>query len=166
MSGYFRRWRRGGVWPRITDRLRSRGRPHAGRQSQPTAAIRDAQSVKRTEQGGQARGDAAGKKVAGRKRHVLVAVLGMRLVGVVHAARLHDRDGAKSVLRQRAHRCLRLRVIWADGGYAGTLVGWLARFRPRQPLRRELVKRADDGCGFVVQPTRGIVERTLGWRNR
>jgi putative transposase len=164
--GDFRRWRLGGVWQRINDRLRSLVRQHAGRQSQPTAAILDSQSVKTTEQGGQARGYEAGKKGAERKRHVLVDVLGMLLIVVVHAASIQDRQGAKSVLRQLAHRFLRLRLIWADGGYAGTLVGWLARFRPRHPLRLEIVKRADAVCGFVVQPKRWIVERTLGWLNR
>lgn len=85
---------------------------------------------------------------------------------VVHAASVQDREGAKAVLTQLAHRFLRLRLIWADGGYAGALVTWLARFRPRHPLRLEIVKCADPDGGFVVQPKRWIVERTLGWFNR
>ncbi len=164
--GYFRRWQLGGVWHRINDRLRALVRQHAGRKSQPTAAILDSQSVKTTEQGGTARGYEAGKKVGGRKRHVLVDVLGMLLVVVVHAASVQDREGAKQVVEQLAHRFMKLRLIWADGGYAGALVAWLARFRPRNPLRLEIVKRSDSICGFVVQPRRWIVERTLGWLNR
>jgi putative transposase len=161
--GYFRRWQLGGVWQRINNRLRALARRIAGRQSQPTAAILDSQSVKTTERGGKKRGYDAGKKVAGRKRHLLVDVLGLLLVVVVHAASTQDRDGAKRVVAKLAHRFTRLRVIWADGGYAGALVAWLARFRPRHPLRLEIVKRADHSCGFVVQPKRWIVERTFAW---
>jgi putative transposase len=164
--GYFRRWRLGGVWPRLNDRLRSLVRQRAGRKSPPTAAILDSQSVKPTEQGGAARGYEAGKKVAGRKRHLLVDVLGLLLVVVVHAASVQDREGAKGVVAQRAHRSLKLRVIWADGGDAGALVAWRARVRPRQPLRLEVGKRSDTLWGCVVQPKRWIVERTLGWLNR
>jgi putative transposase len=164
--GSFRRWRRGGVWQRINDRLRSLVRQRAGRQSQPTAAILDSQSVKTTEQGGTARGYEAGKKVAGGKRHVRVDVLGLLLGVAVHAASLQDCEGAKRVVEQLAPRFRKLRLIRAAGGYAGALGGWLARFRPRHPLRLEIVKRSDKVGGFVGQPKRWIVERTLGWLNR
>jgi putative transposase len=160
---YFRQWRLEGVWQRINDRLRALVRQHARRKPQPTAAVLDSQSVKTTARGGEERGYDAGKKVAGRKRHLLVDVLGLLLVVVVHAASTQDRDGAKRVAEQLAHRFLRLRLLWADGGYAGALGAWLARLRPRNPLRLEIVKRSENVCGFVVQPKRWIVERTFAW---
>ena len=118
------------------------------------------QSVKTTEQGG-LRGYDAGKKVSGRKRHLLVDTLGLLLVVVVHAASLQDRQGAKMVLLRAKRCCPRLRVIWADGGYRGRLVRWVGSLCG-WALR--IVKRCD--VGFVVLPKRWIVERTFGWLGR
>src|SRR5215467_5339918 len=95
--GYFRRWRQAGVWKRLHDALVVTVRHVEGRDRQPSAAILDSQSVKTTEQGGP-RGYDAGKKVNGRKRHLLVDTLGLLLCVVVHPADIHDRDGAKLVL--------------------------------------------------------------------
>ena len=92
--GYFRRWRLDGTWERIHTRLRERVRQKAGRQDTPSAAILDSQSVKTTEKGG-LRGYDAGKKINGRKRHLVVDTLGLVLAVVVHAASVQDRDGAK-----------------------------------------------------------------------
>jgi len=82
---------------------------------------------------------------------------------VVHAADIQDRDGAKLVLALLANTFMRLRLIWADGGYAGALLEWVANFRPNRRLKMEIVKRSDNVKGFKVLPKRWIVERTFGW---
>ena len=85
---------------------------------------------------------------------------------VVHPADIQDRDGAKLLLERLAHTFSRLRLIWADGGYAGKLVEWVRALRARGRLRLEIVKRSDDVKGFVVLPRRWVVERTFAWLGR
>jgi len=109
------------------------------------------------------RGDDAGKQVKGRKRHIVVDTLGLILAVVVHAASIQDRDGAKLVLARLAGGFPRLRLIWADGGYAGKLVGWVME---HQGWTVAIVKRAVGEKGFVVLPRRWVVERTFGWLGR
>jgi putative transposase len=88
------------------------------------------------------------------------------LAVVVTAASVHDRDGAKPLLGILRHRFSRWRHLWADGADAGPLVNWVRALRPQRPLRLEITKRSDQATGFVVIPTRWIVERTFGWCNR
>ena len=88
------------------------------------------------------------------------------LAVVVHAANMQDRDGAKLVLERLKHKFSRLRLIWADGAYAGQLIEWLRGLRLWRTVRLEIVKRSDNVQGFIVQPHRWIVERTFGWLNR
>ena len=82
---------------------------------------------------------------------------------VVHAGSVQDRDGARLVLAALAHTFMRVRMIWADGAYAGELLDWVRRLRHRRVVRMQIVKRNDDLAGFRVLPKRWIVERTFAW---
>jgi putative transposase len=97
---------------------------------------------------------------------LLVDVLGLVLAVVVHPADVQDRDGAKLVWEKAKHSFSRLRLIWADGGYAGKLLEWVRSLRGQRRLRLEVVKRSDDVKGFKVLPRRWVVERTFGWLGR
>jgi putative transposase len=94
---------------------------------------------------------------------LIVDTLGLLLVVVVHAANIQDRDGAKLAIRKLRGVFPRLKLIWADGGYAGKLVEWTKQFGG---WVLEIVKRSDGVAGFVVLPRRWVVERTLGWLGR
>ena len=110
-----------------------------------------------------ARGYDAAKKIKGRKRHIVVDTLGLLLAVVVHAADIQDRIGAKSVLRKLRGLFPRLRLIWADGGYSGTLIAWTRRWCG---WALSILKRRDAVSGFVVLPKRWIEERTFAWFGR
>jgi putative transposase len=88
------------------------------------------------------------------------------LAVVVTAASVQDRDGAKALLEVLRHHFSRLRLIWADGAYAGALIDWVWSLRPWRKVRLVITKRSDTATGFAVIPKRWIVERTLGWFNR
>ena len=156
---YLHTWRRRGVWSQIQDVLRRQVRCQAGRDEEPSAAVIDSQSVKATRTSG-TRGYDAGKKIKGIKRHIVVDTLGLLLVVVVHTAALQDRDGAKLVLEKAHGRFPRLSLLWADGGYAGKLIGWV---QGACGWLLQIVKRNDDVSGFVLLPRRWVVERTFGW---
>jgi putative transposase len=160
---YFRCWKRNGLWNQIHTHLREHVRLVEGRKPQPSAAIIDSQSVKSTETSDE-RGYDAGKKINGRKRHILVDTIGLVLLVLVLPASIQDRDGAKQLLtaffRQKTRR--RVKHIWADGGYAGTL---LERARQLWRCTVEIVKRSELHT-FKVLPRRWVVERTFGWLGR
>jgi putative transposase len=101
--------------------------------------------------------------VNGRKRHLLVEVLGLGLMVVVHAGNVQEQDGAKRVLEQVRGRHPRLKLIWADAGYN---VNWLIEWvQTVCHWVLEIVKRPEGSNGFVLLPRRWVVERTFGWFN-
>ena len=160
---YFRLWKRNGLWVAIHTHLREHLRQVEGRKRHPSAAIIDSQSVKSTETSDE-RGYDAGKKVNGRKRHILVDTIGLLLMVVVLPANIQDRHGAKELLAAFFSQVTPRRVkhIWADGGYTGALLGW-ARKLWRCTI--EIVKRSELHT-FKVLPRRWVVERTFGWLGR
>jgi putative transposase len=141
---YFRKWRQSQWFVALNQSLRKLARVKTDEQAEST-------------------GYDAGKKVKGRKRHILVDTLGLLLIAKVLTADIQDRDGAKLLFSKVKEQMPRLYLIWADGGYRGKLIIWVA-VKCRWIL--EIVKRNDDLKGFQVLPKRWIVERTFAWLNR
>ncbi|MGW0633242.1 IS5 family transposase [Streptomyces sp. NPDC002758] len=161
LHAIFTRWNREGFALALHNDLRDQVRLAEGREREPSAAVIDSQSLRGAETvGADTRGWDAGKKVGGRKRHVIVDTIGLLLVVMVTAASVQDRDGARPALAFLRELYERITLVWADGGYAGKLVDWA---QDKLRLTLEIVKRSDDAKGFVVLPRRWVVERTLSW---
>lgn len=176
----FSRWAAAGVFETMHDRLRQQWRDRIGKAPEPTAAIIDAQSTRSTAQGGQTGFD-AGKKVKGRKRHLVVDTVGLLLAVTVTAASVQDRDAAPEVVAQACAKVPGLKKLYTDAAYGGQCAAAIEKTHgiavevvrhpgnrstgtwqdKQQPLWPEIVAK-----GFVVQAKRWVVERTHAWNER
>jgi transposase len=172
---FFYDWCEAGIWQRINHLLVMQAREAIGREASPSTGLIDSQSTKTTEAGGP-RGGAcprasqlldpgdAGKKVQGRKRHILTDTVGHLVAAAIQPANVQDRDGAVPLLRSIRGLYPWLRHLFADGGYAGPKLADALTKLGRWTV--EIVKRSDTSTGFELVPRRWVVEQTLAWLSR
>jgi len=185
---YFRAWRLDGTWAKMNRALRRRLREKLGRDPEPSAGIVDAQSAKTTGVGGEQRGFDGGKKVRGRKRHLLVDTEGLVVEARVHSARIPDQDGIRRLLEPAHSRLPRLSYLWVDAGYRGRGKEWVEQGlgvevevvnRSPKPTPEKILQvwarewfkegqhmdlsKLPTRPGFENLPRRWVAERTFAW---
>jgi transposase len=156
---YYAKWEADGTTQQVHDLLRDKTRRAHGRSPQPTAAVVDAQSVKTSANVAEtSQGIDAGKKIKGRKRHLITDTLGLVLAVIVTAASVHDTAGGKLLLDDLAAAHPSVSKVWADGGYQNSVLNHGARLG----IDVEVVQRPRTK-GFEPLPKRWVIERTFGW---
>lgn len=176
---YFRRWEREGIWEQILRTLRMQVRKKQDRNEEPSAAVIDSQSIKTSAVRGPEKGYDAGKRIWGRKRHVLVDTQGHLLAVVVTGAQISDQEGGRNLLSVAKPKFPRLKLIWGDSHYGGTFLRWAKATLGwaiqtikalTVPTRGLLVPEGAEvdwdklfPSGFRPLPRRWVVERTFSW---
>lgn len=157
---YYRQWKLNGTIELIHEALRDMVRSKSSRALSPSVACIDSRSVKTTRSGGICRGVDGGKKVKGRKQHIITDTMGLVLAVFVHAANIHDSKAGIDIIAMLRGRFSRMKKIVADGGYRGELIGTV---KDRFSWVLEIVLRSDKKQNFTVLPQRWVVERTFAW---
>ena len=157
---YYSQWKNDGTFEEMNEVLRNRLRKQHHKHLSPSVGLIDSQSIKTTRVGGEARGYDGGKKIKGRKRHIITDTNGWLLSVVVHAANEHDSQTGFEVMETLCYRFERMQKIYADGGYRGELIN---DEKQRLGWDLEITLRSDKQTGFKPLPKRWVIERTFSW---